>query len=352
MKLHPFFDDPNAVLISRTPVSDPVTWDDFKLGGRQVLTALEMEIEGERPVLKPNLTSGERFPDPETGITTHPAFMWGMIDYLMEHGAQRGECYILEDPRNTNTDECRTWVNTGCLDVAAATGCKLREPLSFQCTRRKVDKPLVRPWVNVATLAVAPDSVFINVPKMKTHNLGITTLNMKNMQGAIWSADRHTCGQAWGCLPPEVRNFDRGGQNMTRAVHEMWQERLAWHHVDFVKAATPHLCVIEGVVGRDGTGFQRGQNYSLGLAVAGRNIVAVDSIGSYLMGFDPQKLVYLKVAAGAGLGPNDLSQIKVYVVRDGRVVPCHDLNAERAPNRFRIFSPVQEDDALTYASID
>ena len=136
---------------------------------------------------------------------------------------------------------------------------------------------------------------------------------------------------------------------MPRAVHELWQERIAWHFCDVAKAAPPHLCVIEGVVGRDGTGFQRGQNYALGIAVAGRNAVAVDSVGSYLMGFDPQKLVYLRVAASIGLGPNDLSQIKIYVVRDGKAVPCHDLAAERAPTPFRVFSPVIEDDASTYA---
>ncbi len=346
MKLHPFFDDPNAVLVSRTPVSECPTWDEFRMGGRQVLAALEIEIEGERPVLKPNLTSGEHFADPETGITTHPAFMWGMLDYLLEHGARRGECYILEDPRNTNTDEVRHWRNTGCLEVAEATGCKLREPLTFQCTRRRVPNAFVRPWFNVGTLAVAPNSVFINVPKMKTHNLGITTLNMKNMQGAVRAADRHFCGQAWSMMPLEYRK--RGG-NMPRAVHELWQERIAWHFCDVARAAPPHLCVIEGIVGRDGTGFQRGDNYSLGLSVAGRNMVAVDSVGSYLMGFDPKKLVYLRVAANAGLGPNNLSQIKVYEVRDGKAVPCHDLAAYRAPRPFRVFSPVIEDDAETYA---
>jgi hypothetical protein len=38
-----------------------------------------------------------------------------------------------------------------------------------------------------------------------------------------------------------------------------------------------------------------------GLAIAGVNMVAVDSVASYLMGYDPQRLVCLQVTAQAGL---------------------------------------------------
>ena len=65
-------------------------------------------------------------------------------------------------------------------------------------------------------------------------------------------------------------------------------------------------------LGRDGTGLRHGTNCPLGLVVAGVNMVAVDSVASYLMGFDPQTLVVLRVAAEAGLGVNDLARLRVY----------------------------------------
>jgi hypothetical protein len=68
--------------------------------------------------------------------------------------------------------------------------------------------------------------------------------------------------------------------------------------------------------------------------------VAVDSVASYLIGFDPQELVYLRVAAGVGLGSNDLRDLHVYEVQDGAVVPCRDLEAQRADPPFRVISNI------------
>jgi hypothetical protein len=67
-----------------------------------------------------------------------------------------------------------------------------------------------------------------------------------------------------------------------------WQEGLARRLTDTAQVIRPALNIVEGIVGREGTGFQRGRNRTLGLAVAGVNPVAVDSLTSYLMGFDPQ----------------------------------------------------------------
>ncbi len=60
MTVHPQLSNPNAVLISRTPVGEPVTWMDFHRAAVQVLTAMRIGLEGEHVVLKPNLSSGRR----------------------------------------------------------------------------------------------------------------------------------------------------------------------------------------------------------------------------------------------------------------------------------------------------
>ena len=130
---------------------------------------------------------------------------------------------------------------------------------------------------------------------------------------------------------------------MDRAFHERWQEGLARRLADLAKIATPDLNIIEGIVGRDGTGFNRGNNYCLGLVVAGVNMVAVDSVASYLMGFDPQQIIYLQVAASEGLGCNDLSQLDVYMVSDGALLPCDDLEAMRAEPAFEVITGIREE---------
>jgi uncharacterized protein (DUF362 family) len=162
---------------------------------------------------------------------------------------------------------------------------------------------------------------------------------MKNLMGAVHVLERHFCGQAWQEMPAEVRDDPRPRKAwMDRAMHERWQAGLARRLVDTAKVIQPALNVVEGVVGRDGTGFNRGANYALGLAVAGVNMVAVDSVASYLMGYDPQRLIYLRMAAEAGLGETDLDRLRLYVVEDGGLIPCRDVTALRTEPPLRVIS--------------
>jgi hypothetical protein len=101
VKLHPLLNDPRAVLIARTHPADPPQWADFRHAAHNILDAMQFEIEGEKIVIKPNVTVGERFADPNTGITTHPGFVQGILEYANDHGAARNRTFILEDP-----DQC------------------------------------------------------------------------------------------------------------------------------------------------------------------------------------------------------------------------------------------------------
>ncbi len=342
MQLHPWLNDPKAVLISHKPLAEPVQWDDFRRAARRILDAMQIRLDGEKVVIKPNGTVAESFANPDTGITTHPSFVQGMIEYLHEHGAARRRVYILEDPRNHDDNAPRHWRGTGFPEVAAQTGAQLRCPTTYTSVRKTVPHPHTLATLNVSRLAVAPNTVLINVPKLKTHNLGITTLCMKNLMGAICVFERHFCAQAWREVPEAVRGESRPGETaLSQEMHEFWQMGLARRLADLAQVIQPQLNVIEGVVGRDGTGFQNGKNHTLGLAVAGINMVAVDSVTSYLMGYDPQTLIYLKVAAAAGLGINDIHQLSVYVVQeDGTIAPCADLDALRTQPPLRVISKV------------
>jgi uncharacterized protein (DUF362 family) len=47
------------------------------------------------------------------------------------------------------------------------------------------------------------------------------------------------------------------------------------------------------------------------IVLAGSDVMAVDTIASYFMGFNPQKLPHLKLAAENGLGEYRMDHIKV-----------------------------------------
>ncbi len=348
MKIHPLLSDARAVLVSHAPVEEPVGWDDFDRAARRALAALQLELDGEKVVIKPNVTVGEKYADPDCGIGTHPGFVRGMAGYLRDHGARRDGVYVLEDPRDTDDNEPRHWRGTGYDRLAEERIVKLRCPTTYTCVKKPTPHHQALSSINVSRLAVGPNTVLINAPKLKTHNLAITTLCLKNMMGVVNVFDRHYCHQAWQEIPTELRHDDRPRNEwMDERVHELWQEGLARRLNDTARVVTPHLNIVEGVVGRDGTGFQRGRNYPLGLVIAGVNMVAVDSVASYLMGFDPARLIYLRMAAEAGLGSNDLTALRVYVVADGAIAPCPDLAALRADPPLRVIRGiVGEDEAF------
>ena len=175
------------------------------------------------------------------------------------------------------------------------------------------------------------DVLFINVPKYKTHNLAVTTLSMKNLMGTITPCDdRHLCSI--------------GGEYAERA-HEITsngitlrEERLCRKLCDLSMASIPDLNVIEGIIGRDGTAFRHGKNIQTNLAIAGKSVVSVDAVGSYLMGFEPSEIGYLKIASQRGLGEINIENIDVYEARDGRLTPCDDIARFMSPIPFEVLA--------------
>lgn len=344
MKIHPVLNDRDAVLVIRLPVPNVPAWHDFERCAQEVLSLMQLDLHGEKVALKPNATSGEHFADPDLGVGTHPAFIAGMANYLKQHGARREGIYVVEDPRDSDDDHPRHWKGTGYLDVAEQTGIKLRCPTTYTCVRRSVPHPFVHPIRYVSRMAVDPATVLINVPKLKTHNLAITTLCMKNLMGLDRVFERHYCGQAFRELPSEWQQDQKSQKQwMTRTMHERWQLGLAHRLADLSQVVVPHLNVVEGVIGRDGTGFNRGHNYPFGLVAAGTNVVAVDSVVSYLMGYDPCQLIYLQVAREVGLGCNDLSQLKVYTAEQGQIVPVEDVERLRLQPPMKVTSNIVEE---------
>jgi uncharacterized protein (DUF362 family) len=351
MKLHPHLLNPNAVLVYQAPVPETPAWDDFRRAGFEALQVLQLDLEGAKLLVKPNVTSGEHFANPDLGIDVHPGFVHGMIDYARGQDVPTRQITIIEDPRDSDDNNPRHWRGTGYDRLSQETGVRLHCPTTYTCVKVDVPHPLVFPRLNVSRLSVAPGTLLVNAPKLKTHNLAITTLCLKNLMGLVNVFDRHYCNQAWQELPQEISTNPRPRNEwFTRQDHEKWQLGLARRLADTAQVfalplrGLPMLNVVEGVVGREGTGFQRGRNRSLGYVIAGLNPVAVDSVASYLMGFDPQRLIYLQVAADAGLGPNDLSKIDVYTARAGELTPCPDLESLRVQPPMHVISNIKEED--------
>ena len=121
----------------------------------------------------------------------------------------------------------------------------------------------------------------VSIAWMRTHAYTTISLCMKNLMGVIGpSSDRGT-------------------------IHEPFPERIT----DLVSALRPGLSVIDGTTGLD-EGVSR-TPVPLDLTVAGWDFVAVDAVGTAIMGFDPMEIEHIWLAHERGLGTADLSEIEI-----------------------------------------
>ena len=92
MKLHPLLCDPQAVFICHAPIGEPVRWEDFRRTARDAMAAMQIELEGEQVVIKPNVTVGETYADPglrHRGRTRASSTAWPTTFWRMAAGCRR-----------------------------------------------------------------------------------------------------------------------------------------------------------------------------------------------------------------------------------------------------------------------
>ena len=276
---------------------------EFEEAGYRMLRSIGPAVK-DRVLIKPNaIPAGET----DSGMITHPAFVGGMVDYLAEVGVR--EVMIGEGGWGEGRTMEAIWGHSGYAYMAESREVQLVD-LDLEGVEVSVRNPGFTEVLNVSRLVMDEETFLIDVPKMKTHNLAVTTLCMKNLMGTVMRPDRHFCGRA-----------RKRSEELTGSSEEEYEVQFARILNDLSSVVKPDLCVVEGIVGRDGTAFHRGSNMPCRMAISGTNSAVVDAFTSYVMGFDPKAVPYLQEAARRGLGTNEVSRIKVYEAVDGEMVP-------------------------------
>ncbi len=346
-------------------------------------------VRGGSTLISPNFTT---VPDsvlsPVCGIITAPDFIAGFIECLRE----MGNTNVITSARGTDVVNHR---KTGIYDVFDVHGIKLIEA-QYERYADYSKKELnwhrvpgeAAVWKNIPTFRPIgdKDNLFINMPKLKCHNLGLTTLSIKNLQGVVPKGYGHFCDR-WEMVEILAKqsygtNFDRdfnkhyrenvesaflrhraagfkhwdiegcypvyeqkGGWNTFRKIVNnsenvkefmseipgplMWDEMWCQRAMDSASAIIPAINIIEGIIGRDGSGFDTGRDELCNVLVVGCSKAEVDAIGSYIMGHDPRELPYTRIARERGLGECDPEKITVYRLSEDGVRPIKTSELKR-----------------------
>jgi uncharacterized protein (DUF362 family) len=229
-------------------------------------------VRGKKVLVKPNLTTNMAA---DTGVTTHPYLISGVVEYLLESGAERvvlGEgCYGKVRP---------TYESLGFFKLADELGIEIVDFWEDEPVEVKVGDPLARESFGIARTVLEADLIF-NIPVMKIHGgESQVTLCAKNMMGCI----------------ARDKSF----------MHQNFDSKI----IDLLGAVSPHLNIVDGIVGMEGQEIH-GKAVGANVLVAGNDFVAVDSVCTWIMGFNPGEVRHVERAGEYGFGCADPDLIDI-----------------------------------------
>jgi uncharacterized protein (DUF362 family) len=151
--------------------------------------------------------------------------------------------------------------------------------------------------VRLAARLFDPSAFIISLAMLKTHNVVVATMSVKNMIMGAPLHEARSDNPAWSDKSKfhegvRVSNFDM--------FLNAQKQRPYWD-----------LGVIDGFEGMEGDGPTAGTKVLSHVALASTDLIALDRVGLDVMGINPATVGYLNYCWQAGLGQYDLAQIEV-----------------------------------------
>jgi len=224
--------------------------------------------KGDRVLIKPNVGWDRQ---PEQAANTSPEVVGALVRLCREAGAS--EVWVSDVSLN---DPARCFTRSGIQAAAQAAGAEVRLAGANDFVTTDMGGSLLRVWP-VSRFFHEADKV-INVPIVKHHSLCGCTLAMKNWYGVL------------------------GGRR--NQLHQDIHASI----VDLAQAVRPTLTVMDAirVLKRNGpTGGSLGDVAIENTVIAGLDEVAIDACSLQFLGLTPDRVSYLAMGEGRGLGRVD-----------------------------------------------
>ena len=247
---------------------------------------LENLKPGMRGFIKPNIVFWTKsVPFPKWGVITTSRVVEDMVRLLKDRGVDDiviGEGTVTQDPRDT------------------ATPAHAHETLGYKTLEKRYGIKAInvfeRPFEKVGlgddiTLNFNTDilhsDLVVDLPAMKAHNQTMVSLGIKNLKGTIDIPSRKKCHNA----DPE-KNLD------------FMVARLA-------DKLPPVFTLIDGIYTLERGPGPDGSMRKSDILVASGDILSADMVGARLLGYEPQEVPHLAMAAANRNRPADLSDVTV-----------------------------------------
>lgn len=234
----------------------------------------------DKVLIKPNYVVAKH---PSTGITTDTRIVEGIITCLKSLGINK---ITVGEGGAGNTE--RAFDVVGIRDVVKRYNVRLINLNEDKIVRVKIPDALALNEVGVAETALKSTCI-INVPKLKVHHMALVTLSMKNLMGLI--------------LPKSI-------------MHSRLDEKIVDLAMLFKEKVK--LNVVDGLIGSEGDEVH-GSPVRMDLIIAGTDMVAVDAVSAAIMGIDPNRVKYLKLAEEKAIGTANLEDVEVVGEQIGKV---------------------------------
>ena len=232
---------------------------------------------------------------PDSGIASDPRVVEALMQ-LIRRETKPAEV-IVADRSSIGADTAESFLVTGIGEAALRGGADRILPLEQdQRVSVQVPQPMVLFQPVYLSKTMLEADVLIYLSKMKVHKLTQISMTLKMNQGSLDWYDA-------------IRNH--------RA--DMHQKMI-----DMLKVMRPHLSIVDALWPMQGQGpgspFPEDLIKDFNVILAGKDPVAVDTVGSTIMGFDARhEISMLRGAEMAGLGVATLAQIDVVGTPIGKV---------------------------------
>jgi len=241
---------------------------------------------GSRVYVKPN---GVHF---SPGTYTDPAVVDALLGWLDDHGYRRP---ALMENCTQGAATRLVFAVTGYADIARRHGAEVvyldeggTAPYTLEGEEApiRISRRLHETFIDPAR---RPGNFYLSLPKLKTHSMTTVTLGVKNQQAFPIHEDR-----------------------MHFHNHDTLHLRLA----RLYRMVRPDFCIIEGV-----TAIFHGNapprtlldecSAQLNILIGGQDTVAVDTVGTRVMGYTVEEVEHLRLTAEWGLGEGRLERIEL-----------------------------------------